>query len=114
MGPRRLFTAAILLGLFAPGVPAATTEPAPDDMRRAALIRLVRHDCGACHGLHLTGGLGPALTADALRGRPVAALIETVLRGRPGTPMPPWAGLLSEADAAWIVSRLQEGFPDAP
>ncbi len=30
------------------------------DARR--LEHLLTQDCGACHGLHLTGGLGPPLT----------------------------------------------------
>ena len=63
--------------------------------------------------MHFLGGLGPALTQQALKGKPAATLISTILHGRPGTPMPPWKGLLSEAEAAWIVDGLQKGFPDA-
>ncbi|MBF3198530.1 cytochrome c55X, partial [Pseudomonas aeruginosa] len=37
------------------------------------------------------------------------SLVATVLMGRPQTPMPPWAGLLSEDDAGWLVDRLIEG-----
>lgn len=81
--------------------------------RQNELIRLVRQDCGSCHGLQLTGGLGPALTSEALKLRPTQALIATILHGRSGTAMPPWKGLLSEADAAWIVHALERGFPDA-
>ncbi len=93
---------------FAAGAAPVSAE------RAATLVRLVRQDCGSCHGLRLAGGLGPALTPEALTGKPDPALVQTVLRGRPGTPMPGWAGLLSEDDAAWIVKRLKEGFPDAP
>ena len=81
--------------------------------RQNELIRLVRQDCGSCHGLQLTGGLGPALTPEALKHRPAESLIGTLLHGRPGTAMPPWKELLSEADAAWIVHALERGFPDA-
>lgn len=66
-------------------------------------------DCGSCHGLRLTGGLGPALTPEALRGKPRESLVATVLMGRPQTPMPPWAGLLSEDDAGWLVGRTEIG-----
>jgi cytochrome c55X len=59
--------------------------------------------------MRLLGGLGPALTADALRGKNDALLIATVLSGRPGTPMPPWRPYLSETEAAWIVAQLQKG-----
>ncbi len=51
----------------------------------------------------------PALTPEALRGKPRESLVATVLMGRPQTPMPPWAGLLSEDDAGWLVDRLIEG-----
>ena len=40
-----------------------------------------------------------------------AALVEIVLHGVPGTPMPPWAPELSAADAQWLVARLKEGPP---
>ncbi|GIX21325.1 MAG: hypothetical protein KatS3mg121_0108 [Gammaproteobacteria bacterium] len=82
---------------------------APDAARRAELEGLLRNDCGACHGGRLHGGLGPALTPAALAGRDPAALAATILAGRPGTPMPPWRGLLSEEDARWLAERLIMG-----
>ena len=81
--------------------------------RQYELIRLVLQDCGSCHGMRLTGGLGPPLTPKALKGKSTEALINSILQGRPNTPMPPWKGLLSEDDAAWIVENLQKGFPRA-
>ena len=81
--------------------------------RERELTRLVRQDCGSCHGMRLTGGLGPPLTPQALRDKPVDALVATVLSGRPGTAMPPWRPFVSEAEAAWIVARLREGNLDA-
>ena len=88
-------------------------SPPPDRERQDALIRLVRQDCGSCHGMRLTGGLGPALTPDALKDKPAATLLGTILQGRPGTPMPPWQNFLTEPEAEWIVDKLQKGFPDA-
>ena len=85
---------------------------APEGARRSELIRLVREDCGSCHGLTLKGGLGPALLPDALRGKDPAMLLNTILYGRPGTPMPPWRTFLSDDEARWIVSQLRQGFPD--
>lgn len=61
----------------------------PDARRQAQLRHLLLQDCGSCHGLRLTGGLGPALTPEALRGKPRESLVATVLMGRPQTPMPP-------------------------
>lgn len=85
---------------------AAHGVPSP---RQVELRTLVLQDCGSCHGMRLTGGLGPALTAAALRDRPVDSLVATIVHGRPGTAMPPWDGLLTQVEAAWIVERLIEG-----
>ena len=45
---------------------------------------MVRQDCGACHGMRLTGGLGPALTREALADKPIESLVATIVHGRPG------------------------------
>lgn len=74
--------------------------------RQSELESLLYQDCGSCHGMRLTGGLGPALTADRLRVKPRALLVSTVLEGRQGTPMPPWKNLLSEEDVNWLVDYL--------
>lgn len=88
---------------------ASAAEPAA--LRQQQLVRLVRQDCGSCHGLQLTGGLGPALTATALREWPTESLVATILHGRPGTPMPPWKSFLTEDEATWIARKLRDGFP---
>ena len=88
---------------------AEPTSIPPEPVRRAALTQLVLHDCGSCHGLTLKGGLGPALTPAALAGKTVEELRATILNGRPGTPMPPWRGFLTEAEAGWLVRVLQRG-----
>lgn len=90
---------------------AAADSIAP--ARQAELVHLVRQDCGSCHGMTLNGGLGPALTREALASKPAAYIRHVILDGRPGTAMPGWRPLLSEAEAAWIASRLLEGMPDA-
>ncbi|WP_081961459.1 cytochrome c [Aquabacterium sp. NJ1] len=89
---------------------ASDTEPSP--ARQQTLIHIVRQDCGSCHGMRLKGGLGPALTPEALADRPVAALVSTILQGRSGTPMPGWQGMLDEQDARWIAQQLLRGFPE--
>jgi cytochrome c55X len=94
--------------LFAP--PAHAADPGP--ARQARLAELVAQDCGACHGMTRKGGLGPPLLPDALAGLSDEAIAATILDGRPDTPMPPWRGLLSDADAAWIA-RLLKGEADA-
>lgn len=74
--------------------------------RAGELAHLVLNDCGSCHGLTLAGGLGPDIRPAALAGRSEQALAETILDGRPGTAMPPWRPLLTEAEAAWIAGYL--------
>jgi len=91
---------------------AAASAQAPTPEREQALVRIVRQDCGSCHGMRLTGGLGPPLTREALAERPLDAIVATTLFGRPGTPMPSWRTLLSDDDARWIALRLREGFPE--
>lgn len=106
----------IALTLFVTLAPAADGAGAAATLhpqRQLELIRFVRHDCGSCHGLTLTGGLGPALSAQALQHKPAPYLKTVILDGRHGTAMPAWSPLLSEADAAWIAERLLAGFPDA-
>lgn len=105
---------AVLLASLTVLASAAALAQEPPETRRAQLVRMVRQDCGSCHGMRLSGGLGPALTPEALAGRPVQALAATIFHGRPGTPMPGWQTMLSEADALWIAQRLAAGFPDEP
>lgn len=81
----------------------------PSDDRQAELIHRVKHDCGSCHGLTMKGGLGPSLLPARLADRSDGDLVEVILDGVPGTPMPPWRGELSEDEARWIVRALKEG-----
>lgn len=107
---RIVASAGLVLGLGAAGASAAA-EPAPDAPRQHAILRMLRQDCGSCHGLHLTGGLGPALTREALAGKPVEALAATIFHGRAGTPMPPWRGFVDETEARWLAAQLLAGLP---
>ncbi|MCG6885581.1 MAG: cytochrome c [Proteobacteria bacterium] len=77
--------------------------------RRDELRNLLLQDCGSCHGMTMKGGLGPALTPQALQGKDREMLVVTILQGRPGTPMPPWQGMLSRADVEWLVDSLYQG-----
>ncbi|MBP7467044.1 MAG: cytochrome c [Thauera sp.] len=85
--------------------------PAPDPQRARELVHIVRQDCGSCHGLTLKGGLGPALTVEALVDKPAEGLVATIMGGRPGTPMPPFNTIVTEPEAQWIVDQLLRGFP---
>ncbi|MGP1628506.1 MAG: c-type cytochrome [Giesbergeria sp.] len=107
-------SAAAILALVPAFAIAGNAQASPDTERQQVLVQMVRQDCGSCHGLRLTGGLGPALTAAALTGKPVESLAATIYGGRPGTPMAPWNAMLSESEARWIAEQLQSGFPELP
>lgn len=94
----------LLLASLATAAAAADEIPAA---RQKVLANLLKQDCGSCHGLLFKGGLGPPLLPDNLNGKPDAALVDTILNGRPGTAMPPWRGLLSPAEATWLLQQLR-------
>lgn len=85
-------------------LPALAGDVAPE--RAAKLERLVRQDCGSCHGMTLEGGLGTKLTPEALAGADPDTIAGIILDGVPGTPMPPWRPLLTEREAKWIADYL--------
>jgi cytochrome c55X len=106
-----LFAASLALA----GLPALASSGLPYRLdTEAALIHFLRNECGACHGYRLTGGLGPPLTPDALKGKPPENMISVILHGRPGTPMPGWDRFLQEGDAERILRLLQQGLGNEP
>jgi cytochrome c55X len=107
-------TWAFAMGASAAPDPGADADFAPAAARQRELLRLLKQDCGACHGLRLTGGLGPALTPDAVKAKPPASLAAAIVHGRAGTAMPPWRGFISPAEADWLVIQLREGTARAP
>ena len=100
------------VGWAAAGAAWAQPVPAPSAERQTALVRMVRQDCGSCHGMRLTGGLGPAITPQALEGKPLLSMASTIYGGRPGTPMPGWSAMLTLEEAHWVAQQLAEGFPE--
>jgi cytochrome c55X len=91
-----------------PSVCAAEPTPA----RQAELRQLLKNDCGACHGLTLHGGMGPALLPESLAGKPDELLITTILAGRKGTAMPPWQPFMNREEVVWLVGVLRGGKPN--
>ncbi len=89
-------------------VAAETTSTLPPQ-RQQEIAGLVQQDCGSCHGLTLKGGLGPSLDPVRLRHYPPAYIEQTILHGRPGTPMPPWGPLLTSEEIRYIASQLLSG-----
>ncbi|MDJ0957233.1 MAG: cytochrome c [Arenicellales bacterium] len=97
----------VLLSL--PVMDVVADSSIPTAKRQGELLHLLRHDCGSCHGMTLQGGLGPALTQEALAGKPMEYLYLTVRDGHPDTPMPPWRGLLDDTEIRWLVTQLMQG-----
>lgn len=92
---------------------------APSDLG----ARLYVERCSACHGEH---GRGDGPTAPALQppprdfgaaafwqGRTTAELRAVVTGGKPGTMMPPFAGVLSDAEIDAVVEHLRRFDPAA-
>ena len=52
-----------------------------------------------------------ALLPGDVSGKDEEDLVEVILDGVPGTPMPPWRFELSREEAVWMVHRLKEGLP---
>lgn len=102
---------AAVLGLIAAlaAMPAIPPVRGEEIAASARLSNLVRQDCGSCHGLTLKGGLGKPLTAESLTAWDRDQLAAIILDGVPGTPMPPWRRLLTEAEARVIADMLKEG-----
>jgi cytochrome c55X len=81
-------------------------EPALE--RQTALRDLLKQDCGACHGLTLKGGMGPALLPENLAGKSDDFLVTTILNGRKDTAMPPWQPFISRDEALWLLGVLRK------
>ena len=103
----------LVLALSVPGIPggeaAAAAVSPPSAERQAEIQHMVRQECGACHGMRLEGGLGPALTPEALADRSRPLLVRTILQGRPGAAMPPWKPFLERSEVVWLVRQLKQG-----
>ncbi|WP_333822278.1 c-type cytochrome [Pinisolibacter sp.] len=95
--------------LVASPISAARSEP--DAATKTRLTHLLVQDCGSCHGLTLQGGLGKPLLPENVSDRDAEVLAEIILDGIPGTPMPPWKGLLSRDEALFIAETLKRGLP---
>jgi cytochrome c55X len=98
----------LLLVALLLAAPLLAGEPIPAE-RRQELGNLLIQDCGSCHGSTLRGGLGPALLPAMLQGKSADYLERVILDGRPGTAMPGWRPLLSDAEARWMAERLLHG-----
>lgn len=74
--------------------------------RQEELLNMLKHDCGACHGLTRKGGLGPSLLPETLADKSNAWLVQTIQEGVKGTPMPPWQMIITEQETLWLVENV--------
>jgi len=89
-------------------------EPAPSHAAEnthvpspAIGVQLYRSRCTVCHGEAGEGGIGPSINNQGmLRVVSNEFLVDTIIRGRPGTAMPAWRQLSSE-DVADLVALLR-------
>lgn len=95
----------LMLGL----TPLALLADQPDTQRQQALINLLKHDCGSCHGLPPRGGLGPSLMPESLTDKSDETLLQIIQNGIPGTAMPPWRNFLSIDESQWLITQLRHG-----
>ena len=106
---RRLLPAISLMMSFGLFIGHNAQAQPLDQTRQTELTKLVRQDCGSCHGMTLKGGLGKGLLPSDLKEATVDDLTEIILDGVAGTPMPGWRGLLSDQEAKWIAKHLKAG-----
>ncbi len=102
-------TAALAAAVLLAASPLSAARSEPDPAAKARLTHLLVQDCGSCHGLTLQGGLGKPLLPDTLADRSAEVLAEIILDGIPGTPMPPWRGLVTADEALFLAETLKRG-----
>ena len=102
---KHVFGCLFLWILYSPLQTVLAAEPS--SVRQSELINLLKNDCGACHGLTLQGGMGPALLPENLTGKTDEFLVTTILNGRKGTAMPPWQPFMNQDEALWLVGVLR-------
>lgn len=104
--PRLLEPLAVLAMALAVSGAAALAQGVVSPVDALRLERLVTQDCGSCHGLTRKGGLGLPLTAEALAHAEPEGLALIILDGVPGTAMPRWRPIMTDAEAMWIAEYL--------
>ncbi|MFC5776527.1 c-type cytochrome [Alcaligenes parafaecalis] len=111
-----LFTTLLIAVFIALSVSheVGASEATPTLKRQASLLTLLHQECGSCHGLSLKGGLGPALTSDALQGQTAEQIALTIMQGRPGTAMPAWSRFLQAQESQWLADFLLHNRDAAP
>lgn len=77
--------------------------------RQDELLNFLEQDCGSCHGLKRTGGLGSPLTPENLEYADDATLADIIMNGVPETAMPPWKAIINEEETYFLIKHLRKG-----
>ena len=96
------------------GGPKAVPTPAPvPTPPTISASELYATNCAACHGGNRQGvsGLGPALTPQRLAALSDTEIRDTILNGRPDTPMPPWKDILSAEEIDALLQFIKYTSP---
>ena len=89
------------------GAPAPAEEKSEEE-QQAEAGKLYAQHCAACHGSDGGGGIGPSLKDDKYRyGRDLAAVSESIEKGRPGG-MPGFGNQLSAAQIEALANYVIE------
>lgn len=87
----------------------ASAQNILSDKAQSSLLHLLKQDCGSCHGMRLTGGLGPELTSNTMKKLGAKNIFTVIKYGRPGTAMPPWQAILNDDEIQFIADQLVVG-----
>jgi mono/diheme cytochrome c family protein len=86
------------------GLGCVSTERGAD----AGPVEVYREHCAACHGEHRYGGYAPPLIPETLDRKSDAALVQTILQGRPNTQMPRFTDRIDAEMAHRLVALFRE------
>ena len=99
------FFSVLIAGLFV--TTSATADISQD--RQTYLLNFLEQDCGSCHGLKRTGGLGSPLTPENLEYADDETLADIIMNGIPETAMPPWKAIINEEETYFLIKHLRKG-----
>ena len=94
-----------LIAAFLSTLPAASANAGGGSFDAAVAFQA---NCASCHGQRRYGGYAPPLIPETLARKQDGALVSAILGGLPSTQMPPFAGLLDEAQARALVALFRQ------
>ena len=86
---------------------AAASSSLFADTSNMDVEKMFEKECQGCHGPNHEGGVGSDLRPAQIKKKNSYMLAETILNGRAGTAMPPFANKMNKSDADKMVDYLQ-------